>query len=130
VIVDTLGKVMPPELPGESAYQRDYRVAGRLKQIADDRPGMALLVLHHDRKASSDDFVDGASGTNGIAGAADTIIVISRPRSESRGLFKVTGRDVVEAEYAVTVEDGNWTLLATRSATPPARRPHCERPRT
>jgi RecA-family ATPase len=130
VIVDTLGKVMPPELPGESAYQRDYRVAGRLKQIADDRPGMALLVLHHDRKASSDDFVDGASGTNGIAGAADTIIVISRPRSESRGLFKVTGRDVVEAEYAVTVEDGNWTLLATCSATPPARRPHCERPRT
>ena len=78
---------MPPALPGESPYMRDYKVAGRLKRICDDRPGRALLVLHHDRKAQSDDFVDGVSGTNGIAGAVDTIIVIARARNESQGLF-------------------------------------------
>jgi hypothetical protein len=111
VILDTLGKVMPQAMPGESPYQRDYRIAGRLKRICDDRPGMALLVLHHDRKATSEDFVDGVSGTNGIAGAADTIIVISRTRTETTGLFKVTGRDVVEREYAVTVEGGAWRLI-------------------
>lgn len=111
VILDTLGKVMPPAMNGETTYQRDYRVAGRLKLICDNRPGMSLVVLHHDRKASSDDFVDGVSGTNGIAGAADTIIVISRPRNESQGLLKVTGRDVVEAEYAVTVAGGSWSLM-------------------
>jgi hypothetical protein len=111
VILDTLGKVMPEARMGESAYQRDYRVSGRLKLICDGRPGMALLVLHHDRKASSDDFVDGVSGTNGIAGAADTIIVISRPRNETQGLLRVTGRDVVEGEYAVSIEDGCWTLI-------------------
>jgi hypothetical protein len=111
VILDTLGKVMPMAAPGESPYQRDYRIAGRLKRICDDRPGMALLVLHHDRKAQSEDFVEGVSGTNGIAGAADTIIVIQRGRTESTGLFKVTGRDVVEREYAVSVEDGSWRLL-------------------
>ena len=111
VILDTLGKVMPEARAGESAYQRDYRVSGRLKLICDARPGTALVVLHHDRKASSDDFVDGVSGTNGIAGAADTIIVISRPRNETQGLLKVTGRDVVEGEYAVSVIDGCWTLM-------------------
>ncbi len=111
VILDTLGKVMPPALPGESPYMRDYKVAGRLKRICDDRPGMALLVLHHDRKAQSDDFVDGVSGTNGIAGAVDTIIVIARARNESQGLFKVTGRDVPEREYAVSVDGGRWTLI-------------------
>jgi hypothetical protein len=110
VILDTLGKVMPIASPGESAYQRDYRVAGRLKMVTDSRPGMALLVLHHDRKAASDDFVDGVSGTNGIAGAADTILVIQRDRTETSGMFKVTGRDVTEAEYAVTVTDGRWRL--------------------
>jgi hypothetical protein len=72
---------------------------------------MALAVLHHDRKATSHDFVDSVSGTNGIAGAADTVIVISRPRNEAEGLLKVTGRDVVEAEYAVTLEDGCWALM-------------------
>jgi hypothetical protein len=40
--------------------------------ICDARPGMALVMLHHDRKASSDNFVDDVLGTNGIAGAADT----------------------------------------------------------
>lgn len=111
VILDTLGKVMTPAGPGESAYQRDYRVAGRYKRICDDHPGMALLVLHHDRKAQSDDFVDGVSGTNGIAGAADTIIVIARPRTEDRGLIKVTGRDVMENEYAVRVDGGHWSIV-------------------
>lgn len=111
VVLDTLGKAMPQAIPGESPYQRDYRVAGRLKRICDDHPGMALLVLHHDRKAQSDDFVDGVSGTNGIAGAADTIIVIARPRNEERGLLKVTGRDVAEREYAVSVEHGRWQLI-------------------
>lgn len=110
VILDTLGKVMPMAAAGESPYQRDYRISGRLKRIADDRPGMALLVLHHDRKAQSEDFVDGVSGTNGIAGAADTIIVIARARTEERGLFKVTGRDVIEREYAVEITGGSWRL--------------------
>ena len=56
-------------------------------------------------------FVDAVSGTNGIAGAADTVIVLARPRTEDRGLFKVTGRDVVEQEYAVTVAGGHWSLI-------------------
>jgi hypothetical protein len=111
VLLDTLGKVVPPAATGETTYQRDYKVAGRLKLICDDRPGMSLGVLHHDRKAGSDDFVDGVSGTNGLAGAADTIVVISRPRNETQGLLQVTGRDVVEAEYAATVEKGRWELM-------------------
>jgi hypothetical protein len=113
VILDTLGKIMPPAMTGETTYQRDYKVAGRLKEICDNRPGMSLTGLHHDRKAAADDFVETVSGTNGLAGAADTIIVISRPRNETQGLLKVTGRDVVEGEYAVTVEDGSWLLIGS-----------------
>jgi hypothetical protein len=111
VLLDTVGKILPPAMNGETTYQRDYKVAGRLKEICDNRPGMALTGLHHDRKAAAEDFVESVSGTNGLAGAADTIIVISRPRNESQGLLKVTGRDVVEAEYAVTTMDGNWLLM-------------------
>lgn len=110
VIIDTLGKVMPPSQPGESAYQRDYRVAGRLKVIADQRPGLAVVVLHHDRKATADDFVDSVSGTHGLAGAADTIIVLARQRQADEAVLKVTGRDVPEAEYALTLTGGEWVL--------------------
>jgi AAA domain/Transcriptional regulator, AbiEi antitoxin len=111
VILDTLGKAMPPTLPGESAYQRDYRIGGELKWLADSHPGMTMLTNHHDRKANAEDFVDSVSGTHGLAGAADTIIVLCRDRNESAGLLKVTGRDVPEGEYAITFTEGAmWDL--------------------
>lgn len=111
VFVDTLGKVMPPTGLGESAYQRDYRVGAALKRLADDHPGSSVFVNHHDRKASSDDFVDSVSGTHGLAGAADTILVLCRNRNETDGLIKITGRDVPENEYALKLERGMfWTL--------------------
>jgi hypothetical protein len=111
VILDTLGKVMPTALPGESAYQRDYRVGSALHELCDAHPGLTLLVNHHDRKAASDDFVDSVSGTHGLAGAADTVLVLTRDRHSTDGLLKVTGRDVPEGEYALRFVDGcAWTL--------------------
>lgn len=112
VILDTLGKVMPPAEHGESQYQRDYRVGGVLKRLADSHPGAALVINHHDRKAGSDDFVDRVSGTHGLAGSADTVIVLARPRGEPDGLISVTGRDVIEGEYAVSFDgaSGIWSL--------------------
>lgn len=111
VIIDTLGKVMPPALNGESSYMRDYRIGGALKRLADDHAGSAVVVNHHDRKAGSDDFVDSVSGTHGLAGSADTVLVVSRNRQETEGTVKVTGRDVPENEYALTLASGMfWTL--------------------
>jgi hypothetical protein len=111
VILDTLGKVLPPAVQGETTYQRDYRVGTALKRIVDTHPGATLLINHHQRKAGAEDFIDAVSGTAGLAGAADTIIVLSRDRQEAAGLLKVTGRDVAEGEYAVTFKDGAvWEL--------------------
>jgi AAA domain len=111
VILDTLGKVLPPAQQGETTYQRDYRVGSALKRILDSYPGATLLVNHHQRKAGAEDFVDAVSGTAGLAGAADTVIVLSRDRNEASGLLKVTGRDVAEGEYAVQFKDGVvWEL--------------------
>ena len=111
IVVDTLGKVMPPTYQGESAYQRDYRIAGALKRLADTNPGLAVVVLHHDRKASSEDFVDSVSATHGLAGGADTITVLARRRQSDEGSLKITGRDVREGEYAIRLVDGKaWQL--------------------
>ena len=110
VIVDTLGRVKPSARSGQSAYEHDYAVLASLKALVDDDPGSAMVLVHHDRKAASDDFVDAVSGTNGIAGAADTTVVIKRPRTEGEAVIAVTGRDVDEAEYAATFAGGRWSL--------------------
>lgn len=110
VILDTLGRVMPSALPGESAYERDYRIGTKLKRSTDRHPGATLLVVHHVRKATGDDWMDSTSGTNGLNGSADFTINLSRDRNSEEGLIRVTGRDIVEGEYSVTVTEGEWIL--------------------
>lgn len=110
VLLDTLGKVMPPALPGESAYARDYRVGSTLKGLSDAHPGSTLLVVHHTRKGAGEDWMDSTSGTQGLNGSADFTVALTRARNTTDAVLKVTGRDVPEAEYAMTASDGQWTL--------------------
>lgn len=111
VFLDTLGKVMPPAKPGEDRYARDYRISSLLKSIVDDHPGSTMVIVHHDRKASSEDFVDAVSGSHGIAGGVDTIVVLHRARLSAEGSIKVTGRDADDGEYALDFNDGRWTVV-------------------
>lgn len=121
VILDTLGKAMPPALGGESAYERDYRVAGALKGITDECPGSSVIVVHHTRKADGADFIDAVSGTQGLAGAADTILLLKRDRQNKDATLQVTSRDAAEGEYALHMEGaGSWELTGA-SLTEAAR---------
>ncbi|WP_426311711.1 AAA family ATPase [Cellulosimicrobium sp. E-16] len=110
VILDTLGKVMPPSTPGESAYSRDYRIGSGLKRLTDSHPGSTLLVVHHTRKAEGADWMDSTSGTQGLNGSADFTVSLARSRNETEAVLRVTGRDVRENEYAMTSDDGHWML--------------------
>lgn len=112
IVLDTLGKAQQdtPRVRDESAYDRDYRITGELQAIIKGCPGAGLIACHHDRKATSEDFVDKASGTRGITGGPDTILVLLRPRLEDEGALLITGRDVDENEYALTFSGGRWKL--------------------
>jgi RecA-family ATPase len=110
VILDTLGRAKPTRPPSADPYQFDYKVGSQLKTAVDAVPGATLLVVHHTRKAESSDFIDAVSGTQGIAGSADFVLVLMRKRHSDEAFLSVTGRDVSEAEYALTVHEGLWQL--------------------
>ncbi|MCB0978947.1 MAG: AAA family ATPase [Acidimicrobiales bacterium] len=112
VVVDVLAKTRPIVVTSESTYSADYRAAGEWKTLADEF-GVAVVVVHHTRKAGSEDFLDTVSGTNGLAGAADAIIVMRRSRGSADAEMHLTGRDVREATYAMRFDDetGAWKLL-------------------
>lgn len=111
VILDTLGKVMPPTPNGASAYGHDYRMLSALKATSDAVPGSSLIIVHHTRKMDAGDFLDAVSGTQGIAGAADTVMVLKRERHEARATLQVTSRDAAEGEYSLTMtQTGSWEL--------------------
>jgi len=100
-LVDTWGKLVGPARKGETVYDRDYRIGGAFKKITDSRPGTGIIVNQHTRKEAAADFLDSVSGTQGNAGAFDTILVLERKRGEDTGVLHVTGRDVDEDDYAL-----------------------------
>jgi hypothetical protein len=112
VVIDVFAKMRGPAPPGVSAYEADYAAIGRVKRIA-DHYGVAAVLVHHVRKTASDDFLAEVSGTNGLAGAADAVLVLKRPRGTADGLLHITGRDVDEAGHALAFQPaaGAWQLL-------------------
>jgi hypothetical protein len=101
-------KVRGNSAPGVNPYDADYAAMGRAKRIA-DQYGIAVILVHHLRKMAAE-----LSGTNGVAGVADTIMALKRPRGEADGVLHITGRDVDEAERAMRFHPdiGTWELLA------------------
>ena len=112
VVIDVFAKIRGNPPPGVAAYDADYAAMTRIKRIA-DHYGIAVLLVHHVRKAAADDFLATVSGTNGLAGAADAVLVLERARAQADGVLHVTGRDVDETDYALSFDPtvGAWRLL-------------------
>lgn len=110
VILDTFGKVKPVRKNNQDAYQADYEIGTRLKTIADQSDNACLWIVHHTRKATSDDFIESSSGTLGLPGSLDFTMTIQRSRMSNEAVLSVTGRDIVEGAYAMTVDGGIWSL--------------------
>jgi hypothetical protein len=112
VIVDTLQKIRP-FAEAKSPYTADYRALTGLQELAGRFPGLGIVVNHHDRKMAADDVFDTVSGTLGLNGAADTILIISRRAGEVT--LHVDGRDVEKAEHAIEFNRATcrWTLLGS-----------------
>ena len=108
VAVDTLGKVRPAGDGRRNAYEVDVAAMNELQNLFRDRP-VGLVIVHHARKESTDDFLASVSGTYGITGSADTIVVIRRKRNEAFGTIHVTGRDVADEEIPARFDELTWT---------------------
>lgn len=110
IAIDTLKFVRPLKRKDEDSYAYDYRSITPIKALADEF-GIAIVVVHHTRKMGADDQLEAVSGTNGLTGAADTILVLNRG-SEGVTLYG-RGRDIEEIETAVRFERDTcrWSVL-------------------
>ena len=108
MILDTLASVKP--IRTQQGYTEDYESLAALHRLANEK-GVSIIVLHHTRKMEADDPVDTVSGTLGLAGCADSVLVLARS-SQGTTLY-VRGRDIEEAEHAVSFDKAGcrWTIL-------------------
>jgi hypothetical protein len=107
VIVDVLARVRSTKKHGESLYDYDYRSLMPLANLAREL-GIAIVVVHHERKLAAIDRLDCVSGTTGLTAAADAIVTLSR--DNSRFMLAGRGRDLEEFEWPLGFEDGRWQL--------------------
>jgi hypothetical protein len=112
VVIDVFAKVRGNSPPGVAAYDADYAAMSRIKRVA-DHYGVAVLLIHHVRKQASEDFLSTVSGTHGLAGAADAVLVLERARARADGVLHITGRDVDENDLAMAFhpDQGAWRVL-------------------
>ena len=114
IIIDTLAKVRGQPDRAKGVYQQDYDTITPLKTIA-DKYTVPLLLIHHQRKEKADDPLDSVSGTGGLTGALDTVIVLKSDPGSPYGVLYVRGRDVDESEFALQFDKdtGRWTKLGS-----------------
>jgi hypothetical protein len=110
IVIDTLEKIRPMTNGKLQAYGVDYQAIEGLQKLA-GKFGIAIVINHHVRKMDADDPFDTVSGTLGLTGAADTILILKR---QSGGItLHARGRDIEESETAVQFDRATckWTIL-------------------
>lgn len=98
VIVDVFGRIRGQRNGRDTLYDQDYRAVRPLLD-AITGTGIGLVIVHHTRKTGGDDQLDTVSGSTGLTGAMDAILVLDK----SAGIVTLygRGRDVEEIEIAL-----------------------------
>jgi len=112
IVVDVLARVRSQQQGRQAQYEADYQAIAGLQAIASEHR-VAIVVVHHLRKSGSEsgDAIDKISGTLGLSGAADSLLVIDR---DGAGITLYgRGRDIEEIEAAVEFDraDCRWRVL-------------------
>ncbi|MGW9332292.1 AAA family ATPase [Bosea sp. NPDC055594] len=107
-IVDTFAMVRPARGRQQDSYAADYEALSPLQRWASEH-NIALVVVTHVRKMEADDPLEMISGTNGLTGAADSILVLNRT-SDGPKLYG-RGRDIEEIEKALRFDAGRWSVI-------------------
>ncbi len=110
IIIDTLQKVRGNT---ESNYISDYEDVTILKNLADEFK-IAIVVIHHLRKQKDSDIFNQITGSTGLQGAADTMMVLDQnKRGEDYATLHLVGRDVKSRELELERCEYNiWILLS------------------
>ena len=113
VMIDVWVKVRPPTGNSKAnIYEIDYAALDVLRPIVAER-GIVLLLVHHFRKSDADDPLDLISGSTGIAGSCDTLLILKRERGKAEAFLYITGRDITDTEKALQFDNatGLWSMI-------------------
>lgn len=107
IVIDTLGRIKGEKKRRDNdMYMGDYDFGSGIQNIAINYH-VCILLIHHTKKGGEENVFDEISGTTGLTGAVDTMLVIKK--SGEKNTLHITGRDVMWNEYSITFDDKTFT---------------------
>ena len=118
IVVDTFQKVRTTNNErNANIYALDYEEMGILKVLA-DRYNIAILLIHHLRKAGDGDEFNKISGSTGISGAADNLMLLAKEkRLDNTASLQLTGRESADIKLVLEFDRVKciWSLVSEES---------------
>lgn len=111
VVIDSLTRFRVIPDVRVPAFMADYDAINQLHDMSKKHPGVCIDVVHHTRKAKSEDAIDDVSGTYGLTAACDSIFVM---RHHGDGaIMHCFGRLWTRNETEFKIKRGNqrWEML-------------------
>jgi hypothetical protein len=98
----------------QTLYEADYHAIKELQALASER-SVAIVVVHHTRKSAAEvDPFEKVSGTLGLSGAADTVLILDK--DQNGATLYGRGRDIEEIETAVQFDRNTCRWIALGQA--------------
>lgn len=111
VCIDSLTKFRVIPDVRVPAFMADYEAVNMLHDMSKKHQGICIDIVHHTRKAKSDDPIDDISGTYGLTAAADSYVVM---RHHGQGASMHVGGRLwarEHSEYQLKKENQRWVML-------------------
>lgn len=116
VVIDTLQMIRNET---DSGYGSDYAELIPLKALA-EQLGITIVLIHHLRKAADSDPFNMISGSTGLNGCVDGLLVLLKDkRCGGQAVLHATGRDIEDQEIAIKKQGVLWVLADESEDKPP-----------
>jgi hypothetical protein len=110
IVIDTLQMYRTSKAKKGSDYEHDYESIAAIHRLS-KKYNVAILLVHHTKKAKCEETVDEVSGTTGITGAVDTWLILAERQSQTR--LQGAGRDIEPVNFPVELskETSKWEII-------------------
>lgn len=110
IVVDTIKRIRPESKTTKTQYESDYESFAPLTDLSHCYH-VSLTGTHHDRKMADPDVLNTVSGTHGLTGSCDTVLVLQRTRAQREGVLWAISRDGEDRKKALVLEYPHWRLV-------------------
>jgi DNA-binding transcriptional ArsR family regulator len=108
IVIDTLGRgIEQKKSKNGNHFQDEYEFGAELQKFAISN-NICLLVLHHTRKAISDNPYDDIAGTTGLQAAPDGLMILKKNGAKTN--LYITGKDIPEDMFEMELDECNWKI--------------------